>query len=58
MTHEHLRIYIAIKLFQFEIIPNVLVSSLYFIWLPMSWIFGHYKLLIILVRRSTLDVRI
>ena len=29
--------------FQFEIIINVLVSSFRFIWIPMLWVYGHYK---------------
>ena len=28
---------------QFEIIINVLVSSFRFIWIPMLWVYGHYK---------------
>ena len=28
-------------LFQFEIISNVLVSSIRFIWIPMLWVYGH-----------------
>ena len=28
---------------RFEIIINVLVSSFWFIWIPMSWIYDHYK---------------
>ena len=31
--------------FQFEIIINVLVSSYWFIWIPMVWVYGHYKYL-------------
>ena len=31
--------------FQFKIIINVLVSSLRFIWIPMLWVYGHYKYL-------------
>ena len=35
-----------------------LVGSFLFIWIPMLWIYGHYIIcLILLVRRSTLDVR-
>ena len=29
--------------FQFEIIINVLVSSFWFILIPMFWVYGHYK---------------
>ena len=29
--------------FQFEIIINVLVSAFWFIWMPMSWVYGYYK---------------
>ena len=29
--------------FQFEIIITVLVSSFRFIWIPMLWVYGHYK---------------
>ena len=30
--------------FQFEIIINVLVISFFcFIWIPMLWVYGHYK---------------
>ena len=29
--------------FQFEIIINVLVISFWFIWIPMLWVYGHYK---------------
>ena len=28
---------------QFAIIINVLVSSFWFIWIPMLWVYGHYK---------------
>ena len=28
---------------QFEKIINVQVSSLWFIWIPMLWVYGHYK---------------
>ena len=30
-------------LFQFEIITNVLVSSICFIRIPMLWVYGHYE---------------
>ena len=30
-------------LFQFEIIINVLVSTFWFIWIPMLWVYGRYK---------------
>ena len=36
------------KAFQFEIIintDNVLVSSFRFIWIPMLWVYGHYRYL-------------
>ena len=29
--------------FQFEIIINVSVSSFRFIWIPMLWVYNHYK---------------
>ena len=29
--------------FQFEIIINVLVSSFWFIWIPVLWVYGHHK---------------
>ena len=29
---------------RFEIIRNVSVSSFCFIWIPMLWVYGHYKL--------------
>ena len=29
--------------FQFEITINGLVSSFWFIWIPMLWVYGHYK---------------
>ena len=29
--------------FQFEIIIKILLSSLLFIWIPMLWVYGHYK---------------
>ena len=31
------------RVFQFEIIINVLVSSFWFIWIPMLCVYGHYK---------------
>ena len=31
--------------FQFEIIINVLVSFFRFIWIPMIWVYDHYKYL-------------
>ena len=40
INHEHQRIF-----FQFEIIINVLVSSFCFIWIPVLWVYGHYKYL-------------
>ena len=30
-------------LFQLEFIINILVSFFWFIWIPMLWIYGHYK---------------
>ena len=30
-------------LFQFEIIINVLVSTFWFIWIPMLWVYDQYK---------------
>ena len=32
--------------FKFESIINVLVSSSRFIWTPMSWVYGHYNILL------------
>ena len=29
--------------FRFEIIVNVLVGSFRFIWIPILWVYGHYK---------------
>ena len=29
--------------FQFEIIINVSVSPFWFIWIPMLWVYNHYK---------------
>ena len=31
------------KGFLFEIIINVLVSSFWFIWIPMLWVYDQYK---------------
>ena len=31
--------------FQFKIVINVLVSSFRFIWIPILWVYGHYKYL-------------
>ena len=28
---------------QFEIINNVLVNTSWFIWIPMLYVYGHYK---------------
>ena len=44
--------------FQFEIIINVLVRSFRFIWIPVLWVYGHYKCCTLLARGSTLDIRI
>ena len=27
----------------FEIIINILDNSSWFIWIPMLWVYGHYK---------------
>ena len=43
--------------FQWEIIINVLASSLRFIWIPMLLVYGHYKYYILSVRGSFLYVR-
>ena len=43
---------------QFEIIINVLLSSLRLIWIPMLWVYGHYIYLILAARGQTSDVRI
>ena len=40
--------------FQFEIIINVSVSSFRFIWIPMLWVYGHYKYFTLSVRGPTL----
>ena len=45
------------SLFQFEIIINVSVSSVRFIWILMLWVHAHYILFIFSVRGSTLDDR-
>ena len=34
------------------------VSSFWFIWIPMFWVYIRYKCFTLLVRESTLDVRI
>ena len=31
------------KVFEYNIIINVLVSYFCFIWIPMLWIYGHYN---------------
>ena len=36
--------------FSFEIIINVSVSLFFFIWMPMSWVYGHYKFVILSAR--------
>ena len=36
--------------FQFEITRNVLVTSFWFIWIPMLWVYGDYKCFIFSVR--------
>ena len=36
----------------------VLVSSFQFIWIPVLWFHDHYKYFTLLVRESSLDVRI
>ena len=33
------------RVFQFENIINVLVGSIRFIWIPLLWVYGHYKYL-------------
>ena len=38
--------------FQFEIIITVLVSSFRFIWIPMLWVYGHYKYFTLSARGS------
>ena len=38
--------------FQFQIIIPVLVSSFRFIWIPMLWVYGHYKYFTLSVRIS------
>ena len=43
---------------QFEIIINVLVSSFWFIWIPMLWVYNHYKMFTLTARGWFLDVRI
>ena len=32
------------RLFQFKIIINVLDSSFWFMWIPMFWVYGYYKI--------------
>ena len=44
--------------FRFEIIINILVDSFRFIWIPVLWVYRHYKYFTLSVRGSTLDVRI
>ena len=44
--------------YQFESILNVLVNSFWFIWIPMLWVYGHYKYFTLSVQVSILDVRI
>ena len=41
-----------------EIIMIILVSSFRFISIPLLWVYGFYRYLILSVRGSTLDVRI
>ena len=41
-------------MFKFEIIVNVLVISIRFIWIPRLWVYSLYKLLII---SAGIDVR-
>ena len=41
--------------FQFEIIIHVLVSSLWFTWIPVLWVCGHYKFVFFSVRGQSLD---
>ena len=43
---------------QFEIIINLSVSSICYIWKTMLWVYGLYNFLILSVWGSTLDVRI
>ena len=42
------------RFFQFEIIMNVLVSFFRFIWIPVLWVFGHNKYLLLLKRGDRL----
>ena len=44
--------------FQFEIIINVSVCSSRFIWIPVLWVYGLYKYLIISVRGTFLYFKI
>ena len=44
--------------FQFEIIINVLVSSFWFIWISMLWVYGHINIFTLAVWGSILVVRI
>ena len=53
INHGHQRCF-----FQFDIIINVLVSSFWFIWIQMLWVYGQYKCLVFSVRGPSLDVRI
>ena len=42
-THHLFTLKVLKGFIQFEIITNVLVSSFWFIWIPMLWVYGHYK---------------
>ena len=44
--------------FKFEILINVLVSSFWFIWISMLWVYGQYRVFILSARRLSLYVRI
>ena len=38
INHENQRFF-----FKFDININVLVTFIWFIWIPMLWVYGHYK---------------
>ena len=50
--------YLCISYGEFEIIITVSFSYFHFIWIPLLWVYGHYKSVILSVRGWTLDVRI
>ena len=60
-TFKRWNIYVKTKKREVFLIWNfvmVLVSSFRFFWIPMLWVFDHYKCFIFSVWGSTIDVRI